>query len=65
MQISLLQSVVRLAKCLETKGALLPDQYATAIRRMLDHPAVEKDRLDYVFLGTLLEVLEDQGRDLN
>jgi hypothetical protein len=47
-----------LVQCLEKNGALMPGQIETALRKTLEHPGAEKERLDYQFLAELVKVLD-------
>jgi hypothetical protein len=47
-----------LVGCLEKNGALLPDQFRTALQSTVEHPQAQRDRLDYQFLAELLKQLD-------
>jgi hypothetical protein len=54
-----------LIECLEKKGVLLPEQFQTALRKTIDHPKAERDRLDYQMLAELLKQLDGSAEPLH
>jgi hypothetical protein len=49
-----------LTKCLVRNGSLVAGQFEAELRATIEHPDAQRGRLDYQFLKTLLEVLEDR-----